>query len=412
MLWRHLFLIIFVSLLGLGLGSWGAWYSLNHYKAEAILLFQDDLPKTLPGGLPLNNLSAPTALDLITLPANLQTVQSLLGLDISDKELEQMVTVPQPRNLSHLIHVICRTDHPNLSIEIANALAKTAVKSSRQMQQRQLETVLRTYTKQFDEANLQLARELSEIESFKKTHRYFEMAEDFSALNGRIAEARTKLQNAILQSNNLAIEFQNLKREADQMPMEILAEGAPKVDPWQGQIVALQGNLAEAKARYTPENPKIKILQQQLDDLFSKQKQFENEAAQPRYVPNESRAKLQLELVRLEAQIRAGLRNKQEAADFLSGLENLRETLPSDQITLSGLLKAKQNTEERVGFLSKAIATIQLMQNIPKGGLEVYQLADKARTLYDTRWASLFPIFGLFSGLFLGTGLVLAKRKK
>lgn len=412
MLWRHIFLIISTSLIGLGFGSWAAWYSLNHFEAEAILLYQDDLPKTLPGGLALNNLSSSTALDLITLPTNLKTVQSQLGLDFSIHDLERMVKVPEPRNHSHLIHVICKSDHPNLSIEIANALAKTAIKSSCDMQKRQLETVRNTFTRQLVEAKQQLASVLTEIEAFKKTHRYFEMAEDFSALNGRIIEARSKMQNAAMQANSLVIEYQNLKREADLIPAQIQVTDPPKTDPWQMQIVGLQANLAEANARYTPENPKIKILQNQLDDLLSKQKQFENEASQPRFVPNESREKLQLELVRLDARVRAAQRNRQEAADSLAGLEKMLETMPSDQIALSGLLKDKQNTEERVGFLSKAIGTIQLMLDIPKGGLEVYQLADKAKTLQDASLASLFPIIGLFFGLFLGTGTILIKRKK
>ena len=289
MLWRHIFVIISASLLGLGLGSVAAWYSLNHYQAEAILLFQDDLPKTLPGGLALNNLSASTALDLITLPGNLQTVQSLLGLDFSVKDLEKMVKVPQPRNHSHLIHIICRSDQPNLSIEIANALAKTAVKTSREMQKRQLENVLHTFAGQHLEANLQLAGELSEIETFKKRHRNFEMAEDFASLNGQIAEARSKMQSNAMQANSLAIEYQNLKREVEQMPLEIEVASPPAKDPWQAQIMALQTSLADAKARYTLENPKVKILQNQLDDVLERQKQLENAATQPRFAPNESR---------------------------------------------------------------------------------------------------------------------------
>lgn len=412
MLWRPIFILICFSLFGLGFGSWAAWYTLNHYEAEAILLYQDDLPNTLPGGLTLNSLSASTALDMITLPANLQRVQSQLGLDFPVQDLKQMVSVPEPRNHSHLIHVICRSDHPNLSIEIANALAKTAIKNSREMRKRQLENVRTTYAKQLDEANEQLASGLSEIEAFKKTHSYLETAEDFSTLNVRISEARSMLHSAVMQANSLAIEFQKLKAIADQMPAEIRVAAPQKPDPWQPQIVALQATLAEAKARYTAENPKIKILQNQLDDLFLKQRQFEKEAQLPQYAPNESREKLQLELVRLDAQLRATQRNKQEAAHTLASLEKILETLPSDQTTLSGLLKEKRHTEEKIGFLSKAIASIQLMLNIPKGGLEPCQFADHAKTLQEPALAKFFPFIGLFSGLLLSSGIFLIKRKE
>ena len=96
----------------------------------------------------------------------------------------------------------------------------------------------------------------------------------------------------------------------------------------------------------------------------------------------------------------------------LATVEKKLETLPADQMAFSKLLKANQSTEERVAFLTKAVQSIQLLSNVPRGSLELYQLAEKAKPLRDSWWVYSLPLIGLLSGLFLGIGasLILEMR--
>ncbi len=402
---RHLFIITFLTLLSVGLGSYATWYNLTHYRAEAVVLFQEDLPKTLPGGITLNNLSVATALDLITLQSHFQAVKSVLGLDLSVKELEKMVEVPLPRNNSYLIRIICKSDNPNLSIEIANTLARIAVKSSREFNQKQLQEELENFKKQLADSSLEMTTELKEIEEFKKSHQYFEMTADYASTVNQITDARSKVQSANLRYNSLLVEYQNLKREAENMPAEVemgTSTASPRLDPTQARISTLQANLAEAKAKYAPGNPKIKILQDELNDLLKGKSSGEGEPGELLYERNLNKERLTLELMRMESKVRSAQKVKQELSDALVVLEKELETLPADQMAFSKLLKAKQTTEERVTFLTKAVESIQLMLNVPKGGLELYQLAEKAKPLRDSWWIQILPLLGLLFGLPLG----------
>jgi uncharacterized protein involved in exopolysaccharide biosynthesis len=412
---RYLFVISVTIVLSVGLGAYASWYLLTHYKAEAVVLFHEEPPKTIPGGIIVNNLSVATALDLIALQSHFQAVKSMLGLELSVSELESMVEIPLPRPNSTLIRIISKSDNPNLSIEIANTLARIAVKSSRAFNHRQLEEQMDNFKKQLEEANRQLITSLREIEEFKKSHQYFEMTADYASLINQITLMRSQAQNADLNYKSLLVEYQNLKRKTDPLPAEFERGNmpvSPRVDPYQSRIVALQESLAEARARYADANPKIKMLEEELSSLLKEKEAVKIEEVKPLYERNSNKDKLNMELMRLESKVRSAQKVKQELVQAQERLEKELENLPSDQMAFAKLLKLQQTTEERVSFLTKAVESIQLMQNVPKGGLELYQLAQTAKPLRDAWWVHLLPYFGLLMGLFIGTGAALLLEKR
>lgn len=421
---RHLLAIVLSIILWTLLGALGTWYFLTHYRAESVVLYQQDLPKTLPGGVSMNNLSLSTALDLITLPTHFQAVKAILGLNLSPREIEKMVEVPVPRSNSHLIRIIAKSDNPNLAVDIVNTLAKIAVKSSIDFNQKQLQAQLDNFKNQLDQVNQKLFKELKEIEEFKKSHQYFEMTADYSSLVNQILNARAKLQTATLRYNGLVIEYENLKRESVNIPGETELRGGyrgvsgPSENPIVNRVYNLEAALAEAKAKYAPNNPKIKVLEDELNSLKEQMKGYkkgESGAAAPFTEPNPNKESLSIELMRMQGKVRSAQKAKQDLAEDLAKMEKEMENLPSEQITFSRLLDAKKITEEQVQFLTKALETIQLMINVPKGGLELYQLAEKAKKLKDSWWVPLLPllgaIFGLIFGLFTAIALEMTDRK-
>lgn len=409
---RHLWTIALSILLWSLLGAFGTWYFLTHYKAESVVLYQQDLPKTLPGGISMNNLSLSTALDLITLPTHFQAVKAILGLNLSPKQIEEMVEVPAPRGNSHLIRIIAKSDNPNLAVDIVNTLAKVAVKSSIDFNQKQLQAQLDNFKNQLDEVNQKLFKELKDIEEFKKSHQYFEMTADYSSLVNQILDERAKLQTATLRYNGLVIEYENLKRESANVPSETEMRGGykggtsgPSDNPAVNRIYTLETALAEAKAKYAPSNPKVKALQDELNELKEQMKGYkkgEGTPSSPFTEPNPNKESLAIELMRMQGKVRAAQKAKQDLSESVAKMEKEMENLPAEQITFSRLLDAKKITEEQVQFLTKALETIQLMINVPKGGLELYQLAEKAKKLRDSWWVPLLPLLGALAGLLFG----------
>lgn len=413
---RHLLAIALSILICGALGALATWYLLTHYKAESVLIYQEDLPKTLPGGISMNNMSLATALDLITLPAHFQAVKSILGLNLSLKEIEEMVQVPVPRNNSHLIRIVCKSDNPNLAVDIVNTLAKIAVKSSVEFTQKQLQSQIDNFKSQLDEVNQKLTKELKSIEEFKKSHQYFEMTADYTTLVTQVMEARAKLQAATLRYNSLVVEYENLKREIGNIPGELESRGGGMVgggsseNPINGRIYSLEASLAEARAKYAPSNPKIKVLEEELKLLKEKMKgtKTKDGTYEPSYERNPSKERLNIELMRMQGKVRSAQKVKQDLSMALIEMEKDMENLPSEQITFSKLLDAKKITEEQVQFLTKALETIQLMMNVPKGSLELYELAEKGKPLRDSWWVQFLPLLGAIMGFLLGIFLAIA----
>jgi len=405
---RHLFAISLCALVLAVLGGLYTYHQLTNFKADAVVLYKEDLPKILPGGITLNNPTLTTAVDLIPLDANYQAIIGQLGLNLNYKQIESMIDVSKPFNNSHLVHIIAKSNNPNLAVDIANALAKIAVKRSQDFYSQQLQAELNNFKNQLNEINQRLSQELKEIENFKKEHQYFEMTADYVTMINQLTDARNKLQSANIRFNGLYVEYENLKRAVAHLPEQVesrdtLGEGrgsSPQV-----HIEILRQSLTEARAKYSPENPKVKILEDQLKDVLAQEKQLSEEegtSAEPFYERNVSKERLNLELMRMESKVRSAQKTKEDLASSLSKIEKNLGTLPAEQMVFAKMLRVKQISEEQVDFLNKAIKTLQLMLNVPTGSFELYQLSEKARPLSESIWVKGLPIIGLLLGTLLG----------
>lgn len=407
---RHLLAILFCTLLFAALGSAVTYYYLTNYIAPAILFYKEDLPKTLPGGVTLNNPSLTTALDIIPLEANFQAVIARLGLNLAPKEVEKMISVPRPANNSSLVKIECRSDNAHLAVDIANILAKVVVKRSQDLFSQQLQGELNGLNSQLSQSNARMNKALEEIENFKQEHHYFEMTADYAILIKQLSDARSNLQTANLRYNSLLVEYDNLKQASNAMPEHI--EGTlinPRSIPPSSAVTVeeLQQQLAASRAKYAPDNPKIKILEDQIKDWQTNDSSDDEDpdnAMGPKKITtiNQTKEKLTLELMRMEGKVRSAKKTKEDLALILANLEKQLETLPKDQIAFVKLLKAKEQTEEQVDFLNKSIKTIQLMSNVPTGCFEIYELAEKAKPLKDSITIKLLPLGGMIFGLAMG----------
>lgn len=407
---RHILLIILNMLFWGLLGAAGTYHYLTTYKADSILLFQEDMPKTLSGGYILTNFSLPTVLDMIKLPSNFHAVKSILGLNLTAKQIEKMSDISIPRNNSNLIKITTIGDNQNLVVDISNTLAKIAVKNAQDFYQKQLQTALENFKSELENMRTRLTSQTQDIEDFKKTHQYFEMNAEYSGLLTQLQDARSKYDNAVLRYNSLLVEYENLKRQAESVPEEKPISFDSRNNPLQTRIIGLQTALAEARSRYAKENPKVKTLEHEIEDLLQQLNSTGDVKEQNQkqiMEPNPTKEKLNLELMRMLGKVRSAQKIKQDLAVGMEKLEKQAVNLPSQQMAFVKLLQNKEITEEQIKFLNNAVESTQLLLNVPKGSLELYQLADRAVPSKESILYKLLPIIGLLFGLAFGIGLSL-----
>jgi polysaccharide biosynthesis transport protein len=409
---RHLPLLIASTLAFTALASYFSYYLSNTYKAESVVLYSEDLPKNLSGGFTMTNFTLSTVLDMVKLPANIQAVKAILGLELTTGQIEGMTDVPTPRNNSNLIRIVAKGDNPNLVVDVANTLAKVAVKGSQEFNQRQLQAALDNYKSELQITRQTLSNQLQEIEDFKKAHSYLEMTPDSTTLLTQLANLRNNLQQASLRYNGILVEYENLKREVGALPENVTVNSQEFRSPssLQSRIFLIESALSEARSKYGKENPKIKVLESELSDLTSKlqgKEEDENGSGSEQFVEkNSSKEKLQVELMRMQSKVRSAQKMKQDLSASVIQLEKNLETLPAQQVAFSKLLQAKQITDEQVRFLNNAVENTRLLLNVPKGSLEMYQLAEKAKPLREGLIVDLLPFLGLLFGF--GTGAFLS----
>lgn len=397
-IFRHKPIILLLLLLCMAI-SWFFVYSLiTTYEADAIVLYQEEKSIALAGGNTVATMSLPTVLDLIQSPANLAMVKKILGIEGSPKSLRSMIEIPAPHNNSNFIHIIARADNQYLAIDIANTLAKAAVKASQDFTQKQLLGVLEGYKTQLSTMQKRLDSQLKEIEEFKSQNKSIEMTADLVQFTALITNVRSRLEEASLQYSGQLVEYEHLNGIAAALP-----DMVPIPSNRHKQVLSLEANISEAKLKYAKDNPRLKALEAQLEEMLKDGK--EPEAFM---VENKAKLQLKMELQRLEGRLKSIKQVKEDLELSYALLNKELDSLPAKQTSFSKLLNAKQLTEDGIKFLTDAADMTQLMINSPRGSLELYELADRAQQRGSTAIAIALPLIAGLFGAFMGIAIAFA----
>lgn len=402
---RHILLIL-ACMVAFGVG--GAYLSYlfqTTYEAESVVLYQKEQAesKNIEGGFTITNLSLPTVLDLIKLPAHFEAVKINLGLDLDPRQLDSMVSVPIPKNESNLIRIEVRASNPNLAVDIANTLAKVSVKSSQEFTKRQYQMALNGYEAQLAVVRRKLSGQIQRIEDFKIANQYFDMTPEESTFLSKVEEARKEMNKASTDYNSQLVEYENLKREAANLPNYVPMTMGANNSPLQTRILSLQAAVAEARAKYTKDNPKLLQMENELTDLLRRNKaDHPGEGEEKFYQKNEMKDKINLELLHLQSKVRSAEKVREEVGMRVKALELELAKLPVQQMALVKLLQSKDVTQDQLKEMNKAVELAKLMVNSPQGSIELYQLATEGKPWKQGIFIDLIPLICLLLGLGIG----------
>jgi capsular polysaccharide biosynthesis protein len=407
---RHRSLILLMALLFGLIGLAIAYSYVTTYEATSTVIFQEDRGITLPGGNSISTLSMPTVLDMIKSPGNFAAVKKVLALEESAAAISSMVEVVNAKNNSKFIHIEVKSKNPFLAVDIANSLAKTAIKSSQDFNLRQLLQALESYKAILANVHVRYNSQLKDIEEFKLKNRSLEMTADLSHFTTQALTTRERLEEATLRYRSLQIQYENLSAAIASLPNEVPFQNKLN-SPIHSRILSLQAALSDARLRYAKENPKLKSLENQLAELQIEAKKIQEEGASTEeMVANPLKEQLNIELMRLAGSMLSAEQVKEDLQLSYDKLEKELENIPGKQMAFGKLLYARDLTQQEIKFLTDAVESINLMINWPRGSIELYELAEKA-TRMATPLAALFMVLGaLLLGTLLGTVFAIFKE--
>lgn len=402
---RHIPLIILSACIFALIGGYFSYRLLHTYKAQAVLIYQERVPKSFEQQYQVLHLTLPSAIEMITLSSQLRTVKSILGLDLSVEDLQGMVQVKIPMRESNLITIAVNSDDPQLAVDIANTLANVSVKHARELNRKQWQAAYAYFKNQEEVLNNKLQDQMRSIADFRKQYRFIGMdVMGISSLSS-LREAEDKLQKAKLDYQQMLVEYENLNREYAKIPDQLqrpLMESS-----MQTRMAQLEMNLLDAKSHYAPENPKVKALEYQLSELQKIAKEENGSSGTEKYYePGPLKEKLNLELIGLQAKLSSTLKLKEEMEDIVHLAKEKASTSTDEQVKFANLLNRKEAVETDIKENEIMKRAVDIVLHLGKGDLEVYQAAETAKPRDESLLVDLLPTVGfLFGALF---GMIIA----
>ena len=180
-----------------------------------------------------------------------------------------------------------------------------------------------------------------------------------------------------------------------------------QLTPDQRKLQALQDSLNQALAVLSPENPRVKMLQSQVDVM---KKQVDGQTVPGDSAASQPLSPYQLQLADLNSQIEALKLKKKQTQETLDALQKTIEATPANAVTLATLQRDNQNLQTQYDQAVAAKAQAQTGQQ-----LETLAKAEKisvvenavAPTIPTKPHRTLIAVMGIVGGIFLAAGLFL-----
>ena len=411
---RHIPLILIITFISTALAAYYSYRLAHTYSTQSVLIYSQEAGKATDEKYQILHINLSSAIDMITLPVHLKAVKSILGLDLSIEELKKMISVALPGRDSNLISINVTANNPNLAIDIANTLADVVVKSTKELNQRQWQNAYSYFKNQETTLRQNLDEQSKEISTYRKDHRFMGMDIGSSSSLESLRNAEARLEAANLEYTRLLVEYENLNREFSKIPDRI-PRAAAENSALKSKMLQIESALLDARSKYAPENPKIRALEDQLADLqksVEKQSQEKPDSKEAQFSsePNPLKEKLNIELIGMQAKLRAAQKMKEDIADTVTADKKEVANWSEEQSTFAKLLDRKNSLEYQIRANDQTQRLVEVMLNLGKGDLELYQNADKAFSLENSIWVELLPTAAFILGSLLGIGCSLVSE--
>ncbi|MGA2717975.1 MAG: polysaccharide biosynthesis tyrosine autokinase [Candidatus Acidiferrales bacterium] len=183
------------------------------------------------------------------------------------------VTLNTPAN-TRIVTISIESTDPNVAAAFANALANEYIDSNLQAKWDAINNARQWLSQQLEETRTKLQTSEDQLQAYSRASNLLFTGDKDSADEDKLKQIQEALSNAEAER----IEKQSAYRIATSTP----ADSVPQVidnahlAEYQRQIADLRRQLADLNSQYTPEHPKVKQVQAQIDQLeatFQKERQ-------------------------------------------------------------------------------------------------------------------------------------------
>lgn len=206
-----------------------------------------------------------TLLDTLLLPGTLDSAMRQAGVSMPSHELARLIDVHIGRESKAFTISVAWSD-PETAAKLTNSLADVFINRNRAMRRSEIETSLINYRERLHNADAGFAARADTLLAFEATN-------DISDINTQLMVLLEKRQELEVNLRSLEGDLLSSNEEDSRLADHIAAEpdmivqSSYYVNPLQKNLAQIEWELAQARGRYTDDNPKVKDLILRIDKI-------------------------------------------------------------------------------------------------------------------------------------------------
>jgi len=166
---------------------------------------------------------------------------------------------------TRIVTIVCSSPDPQFAAAFANALVNEYIDANLKARWDAINTARQWLAQQLDDTRAKLQDSESKLESYAAASHLLYTGDKESAEQDKLKEMQTALFEAEAERIAKQSQYQiAMSTPADSVPQVL---DNPALTEYQTKLADLRRQLADLSAEYTPEHPKVRHVQAQIDDL-------------------------------------------------------------------------------------------------------------------------------------------------
>jgi uncharacterized protein involved in exopolysaccharide biosynthesis len=353
MLRRYRVVLISVALASAVLGVViGKWVVVKTYAAPAVLLWE---PPSSARADAQREIS--TLVDSVKLPTNLGVVRDKLGYAGTLEQLAKQIEVSSGDN-SMLITITGRESSRQGSADLTNAMVDVFLESQKQLSATRLQEVATALRASLAQSQQALDESRRRYDQFRTDNRIGDLSIEMQAAIEEVARLRVAANDARVELQTSEAEEEVLRKQRTGLAPTVSGTNAEQQRAEAARLGQVEADLASARAKYTDEHPRVKILQNEASRLKT-ELQDPNRAVPQVTQRNPAHATVGGRMMVSSAAKRSAEQRRKALGDVIDEAERHAAKLTAVQGQAANLLADMTVAQDHVAGVLKQLATAE-----------------------------------------------------
>lgn len=346
-----------------------------------------------------------TLLDTLMLPGTLRQAMNRSGVAIPTHRMASRIKLHTGRD-SKAFTINVLWNEPGKAAEIANNLAEVFMQRNRSLRSREVETALLKYMGRQEAAREAVTLSAKILADFEQTH-------SISDLNTQLAVLIEKRQELAVETRGLEAEAASAQHEITRLDgaittaPEMIVQSSYFVNPLQKNLVTLEWELVQARARYTDDNPKVIDLKLRINRIKSLIEAGKDDASPSNtYASNPVREELMIKRHESKAERHRLETRRNYLVLVLNDMDARIDELSQQKKSHSELEENRFASLQLERDLRQRVDSLKVLMQSHSGDFELLERATIPRQP-EASGRKLLVAGGSFFGMLLGLGIAL-----